>query len=191
MDPAHLPAFAERFDEVARARLTPDDLVPELRVDLDVPIESVGESLESLVRHFEPFGIGNPSPLFRTKGVQLAAAPRKVGGDGLKLAIDGSQGTLDAIGWGMAAPAPTHPVKAAVRSRRRAAGPNVANVSSPPRRRPRSTWPAGSAAAMVPSSRLSRRASPTRRAGAASAPAVAVVAAAVVVAAVAVAAVAT
>ena len=107
MDPAHLPAFAERFDEVARARLTPDDLVPELRVDLDVPIESVGESLESLVRHFEPFGIGNPSPLFRTTGVQLAAAPRKVGGDGLKLAIDGSQGTLDAIGWGMAALAPT------------------------------------------------------------------------------------
>ena len=107
MDAAQLPAFAERFDAVARARLTPEDLVPELRVDLEVPIDSVGEELEALVRHFEPFGIGNPSPMFRTTGVHLAAAPRKVGGDGLKLSIDASRGALEAIGWGMAALAPT------------------------------------------------------------------------------------
>ena len=107
MDAAQLPAFAERFDAVARERLSPDDLVPELRVDLEVPIDSVGEELEALVRHFEPFGIGNPSPMFRTTGVHLATAPRKVGGDGLKLSIDGALGPLDAIGWGMAALAPT------------------------------------------------------------------------------------
>ena len=40
MDAAQLPAFTERFDEVARARLTAEDLIPELRVDLEVPIES-------------------------------------------------------------------------------------------------------------------------------------------------------
>lgn len=107
MDAAQLPAFAERFDEVARARLTPDDLIPELRVDLDVPIDHVGEELEGLVRHFEPFGIGNPSPMFRTHGVQLAAPPRKVGADGLKLSVGASHGALEAIGWGMAALAPT------------------------------------------------------------------------------------
>jgi single-stranded-DNA-specific exonuclease len=76
-------------------------------VDLEVPIDGVGEALEALVRHFEPFGIGNPSPTFRTTGVHLAAAPRKVGGDGLKLSIDGAGGTLEAIGWGMASLAPT------------------------------------------------------------------------------------
>ena len=107
MDAGQIPAFVERFDEVARARLTADDLVPELRVDLEVPIDSVGEQLESVVRHFEPFGIGNPSPLFRTTGVRLAAPPRRVGGDGLKLSIDGSAGALDAIGWGMASLVPS------------------------------------------------------------------------------------
>ncbi len=107
MDAAQLPAFVERFDEVAHDRLTPDDLVPELRVDLEVPIESVGEELEKLVRHFEPFGIGNPSPLFRTTGIRMAASPRRVGGDGLKLSVDGSNGALDAIGWGMASLAST------------------------------------------------------------------------------------
>ncbi len=107
MDASQLPAFAERFDEVARARLTPEDLIPELRVDLDVEIESVGEELEGLVRHFEPFGIGNPSPMFRTTGVRLASPPRKVGGDGLKLSIDAAQGALEAIGWGLASLAPS------------------------------------------------------------------------------------
>lgn len=102
MDAAQLPAFVERFDEVARGRLTADDLVPELRVDLDVPIDRVGEELEKLVRHFEPFGVGNPAPTFRATGARLACAPRKVGADGLKLAIDASRGALEAIGWGLA-----------------------------------------------------------------------------------------
>ncbi|WP_353269065.1 single-stranded-DNA-specific exonuclease RecJ [Gemmatimonas sp.] len=102
MDAAQLPAFVERFDEVAHARLTPDDLVPMLRVDLEVPIHEVGESLEKLVRHFEPFGIGNPAPMFRASGAQLSCAPRKVGSDGLKLAIGAPHGDLEAIGWGLA-----------------------------------------------------------------------------------------
>jgi len=45
--------------------------------------------------------------MFRTTGVHLATAPRKVGSDGLKLSIDGALGPLDAIGWGMASLAPT------------------------------------------------------------------------------------
>lgn len=102
MDATRLPEFVDRFDDVARARLTPDDLVPELRVDLDVSIDEVGEDLEKLVRHFEPFGIGNPAPTFRSTGARLACAPRKIGSDGLKFAIDAARGELEAIGWGMA-----------------------------------------------------------------------------------------
>lgn len=102
MDAANLPAFVEQFDAVARTHLTADDLVPELRVDLDVPIDEVGEGLEKLVRHFEPFGIGNPAPTFRSTGARLAYPPRKIGSDGLKFAIDAARGELEAIGWGMA-----------------------------------------------------------------------------------------
>lgn len=107
MDAAHLPHFVERFDEVARSRLSSDDLVPVLRVDLDVPIDEVGEDLEKLVRHFEPFGIGNPAPLFRSGGVRLAAPPRRVGSDGLKVSFDVARGALDGIGWGLAGRAPS------------------------------------------------------------------------------------
>lgn len=102
MQAAQLPAFVERFDAVARAKLSFEDLVPELRVDLEVPIEQVGEELEKLVRHFEPFGVGNPAPVFHARDARIACAPRKVGSDGLKLAIESSRGDLDAIGWGLA-----------------------------------------------------------------------------------------
>jgi len=102
MDAARIPAFAEQFDSVARSRLCEDDLVPELRVDLELPIEAVGEDLEKLVRHFEPFGVGNPSPVFRSSNTRLTTPPRRVGTDGLRLSLAVGSGAVEAIGWGLA-----------------------------------------------------------------------------------------
>lgn len=99
--PDRLPAFAERFNAVARERLTRDDLVPRLRVDLELPLEAVTPELEALLRHFEPFGVGNPAPVLASRGVRLAAMPRVVGQGGLKLQLARVGGTLEAIGWGM------------------------------------------------------------------------------------------
>ena len=100
---ANLARFAARFNEVARARLTEADLVPEMRVDLELPLESANGDLEALFRHFEPFGVGNAAPVIVARGVRLAAPPRVVGTDGLKLRLRTGDGELEAIGWGMAA----------------------------------------------------------------------------------------
>src|SRR6185436_6762696 len=62
-------AFAAKFNEVAASQLTEDDLVPELRVDLELPFDQIDDELESLLRHLEPCGIGNPSPLFIAHGI--------------------------------------------------------------------------------------------------------------------------
>ncbi len=93
-------AFAARFNEVARSLLTVDDLVPEIRVDLEVSIDGMDERIESLFRHFEPFGIGNPSPVLLARSVTIARPPRLIGHDGLKLVLDTGTGSLEAIGWG-------------------------------------------------------------------------------------------
>jgi len=100
-----LPAFAERFNAIARERLTPDDLVPELRADLEVSLGELTPQLEALLRHIEPCGIGNPSPVLITRQVTLAGPPRVVGRDSdhLKLWLADAAGThIDALGWGMA-----------------------------------------------------------------------------------------
>jgi single-stranded-DNA-specific exonuclease len=98
--------FKERFNEVARSRLTPDDLVPEVRVDLDIALGEATPDLEALLRHFEPFGAGNATPVLAASGVRIAEPPRVLRNGHLKLrlAADGTQ--LDAIGWGMADIAP-------------------------------------------------------------------------------------
>ncbi|MFL5597538.1 MAG: single-stranded-DNA-specific exonuclease RecJ [Gemmatimonadaceae bacterium] len=95
--------FAARFNEIARSQLTPADLVPEIRVDLEVSIEGLDARIESLFRHFEPFGIGNPTPVLLARNVVIARPPRVVGQDGLRLVLDTGSGSLDAIGWGLAA----------------------------------------------------------------------------------------
>jgi len=107
---SRLAEFSERFNSVARARLSPEDLVPELRVDLEVSIGDVTTALESLLRHFEPFGMGNPAPALLARGVRLAAPPRALARDGLRLRLaaegqgEGGRAApdLEAVGWGIA-----------------------------------------------------------------------------------------
>jgi single-stranded-DNA-specific exonuclease len=94
--------FATRFNEVARSLLSADDLVPEIRVDLEVSIDGMDQKIESLFRHFEPFGIGNPAPVLLARNVTIARPPKAVGHDGLKLVLDTGTGSLEALGWGFA-----------------------------------------------------------------------------------------
>jgi single-stranded-DNA-specific exonuclease len=98
----HVEEFARRFNEVAASHLTREDLVPDVHIDLEVAIERADESLEKMLRHFEPFGVGNPTPVLVARGVKLAAPPKLVGRDGLKLRLSTGSGVLEAIGWGMA-----------------------------------------------------------------------------------------
>jgi single-stranded-DNA-specific exonuclease len=94
--------FSKCFNDVARQRLTPADLVPELRADLDVELREVDDNLELLLRYVEPCGIGNPSPVLVARGVRVVADPRTVGKDGLRLRLEQNGTELTALGWGMA-----------------------------------------------------------------------------------------
>lgn len=102
IDRALVDDFAKRFNEVAASHLTIDDLIPDVHIDLEVAIDHANENLERMLRHFEPFGVGNPTPVLVARGVRLAANARIVGRDGLKLRLSTGSGELEAIGWGMA-----------------------------------------------------------------------------------------
>ena len=102
IDPARIAEFAARFDAIARERLAPADLVPALRIDLELPIDDVSEHIEALLRHFEPFGIGNPAPVLASRAVRLARPPRVIGQDGLKLCLATATGEIEAVWWGAA-----------------------------------------------------------------------------------------
>jgi single-stranded-DNA-specific exonuclease len=101
IDASRVAEFAQRFNDVARSKLNREDLLPELRIDAEISIDDVTDELEGVLRHFEPFGVGNPTPVFVSRGVRLSMAPRIVGTDGLKLRIATATGDRDALGWGM------------------------------------------------------------------------------------------
>jgi single-stranded-DNA-specific exonuclease len=94
----NLDAFRERFGGLARDLLAPEDLGPEQRVDLEVGLHEITAELERLMRHLEPCGTGNSSPVFGVRGVRLAGRSR-VGQGHLKGMLDDGHARLPAIGF--------------------------------------------------------------------------------------------
>lgn len=93
-----LEAFRAAFNEAARARLAPDDLVPRQRIDAVVRLDEVSLDLERLLRHLEPCGAGNPTPVFGVTGVAVREA-RPVGANHLRLLLEDAAGRIPAIGF--------------------------------------------------------------------------------------------
>jgi single-stranded-DNA-specific exonuclease len=94
--------FRAALNHYAREVLRPDDLVAEVRYDLEIELQAATPELHRLLRHCGPFGLGNPQPVFVARSVGLDGYPREVGGGHLKLTL--AQGTtrLPAIGFRMA-----------------------------------------------------------------------------------------
>jgi single-stranded-DNA-specific exonuclease len=96
------------LNKFAQQRLSPDDLIPEADIDAEIPLNSVTPELRHNLLRLEPFGQGNPEPVFVSRGVKLLMAPRTIKDKHLKLRVNqprpgGRTGfSYEAIGWRMA-----------------------------------------------------------------------------------------
>jgi single-stranded-DNA-specific exonuclease len=91
--------LTERFEAYARKNLTPQDLVPLLRVDAEVDLDQMDWPVYEQLKRMEPFGMGNPTPVFVARGLRLTLPPRVVGEKHLKLKVANGARDWDAIGW--------------------------------------------------------------------------------------------
>ncbi len=105
-----LPELRSRFEAYARQRLVPENFLPVLEYDSEIALEEVNQDFwESLVR-LEPFGSGNPTPVFVVRGVKLAQPPRTMKEKHLKLRVSSVasnstvkfQRSQEVVGWRMA-----------------------------------------------------------------------------------------
>ena len=95
---SRLAEFRERFGDVAREKLSPEDLGPEQRVDLEIGLHEVTRDLERLCRYLEPCGQGNSSPVFGVKGVRFTN--RSIVGSGhIKGMLEDGNCKLSVIGF--------------------------------------------------------------------------------------------
>jgi single-stranded-DNA-specific exonuclease len=76
MPAANVPQLRAKLDEFARARLTLADFDPLLDLDAELELEKITPTLFQALRMLEPYGVGNPEPVFSALGVQLTAPPR-------------------------------------------------------------------------------------------------------------------
>jgi len=76
MPSANVPELRARLSAFARERLTLEDFDPVLEVDGELWLGDVTPELFQALRLMEPYGMGNPEPVFAASGAQLAAPPR-------------------------------------------------------------------------------------------------------------------
>ncbi|MFQ5903844.1 MAG: single-stranded-DNA-specific exonuclease RecJ, partial [Candidatus Binatia bacterium] len=101
------PFFVDRFEEIARTCLTPEDLIPALEVDAQLDFSEIGLSLARQLDVLQPFGIGNPEPLFITKAVEISEQKVFTGGSRFRLRQGGR--SMGAVAFGLGEDFPAHP----------------------------------------------------------------------------------
>ena len=97
--------LADEFERYASALLAGSDPEPVLRVDARISLNELTEQVYSELQRLEPFGLGNPSPVF-ISSVTVAGLPRVLKEKHLKLCMQGARRSFYAVGWGLGSYAP-------------------------------------------------------------------------------------
>jgi single-stranded-DNA-specific exonuclease len=87
MPSANVADLRTKLDAFARARLTPADFDPTLDLDAELDLADVTPELFRSLQLLEPYGMGNPEPIFAARGVQLTAPPRILKDKHIKLKL--------------------------------------------------------------------------------------------------------
>ncbi len=91
---ANVPELRARLDEYARASLTLADFEPTLNFDAELALGHVTPEFFNLLQRLEPFGVGNPQPVFAARSVRLVASPRIMKDKHIKLKLGAAMGSL-------------------------------------------------------------------------------------------------
>ena len=98
--PERIEEFRRRLNEHAASCLTPDDLEPRVKIDLELRPEDVTFALARELDVLEPFGAGNPRPVFVTRNLRRLSEPVVINDKHLKFRLAGPQNLpLEAVWW--------------------------------------------------------------------------------------------
>ena len=103
LDPEKLDDFRVAINKFADEVVSDEMLVREINIDAIVDINEVMESIYEywkLLKNFEPFGPGNPEPVFLAQDVPVSDV-KIFGNNHLKFKIKSNGVTIDAVGYGL------------------------------------------------------------------------------------------
>ncbi len=97
----------EGLNEYAVNVLGPDDFLPLLQIDAELPFAAINDETMHALGRLAPHGLGNPTPLFSAVGVRLTGPPQVLKEKHLKLRLRHEEAAFSAVGWRMAELHPT------------------------------------------------------------------------------------
>jgi single-stranded-DNA-specific exonuclease len=93
--------FTKRFIAIANERLQESHIMPKLYIDAEVPFTDLTFDLMESIRLLEPYGHGNPPPLFYTD-VEQMQLPKVVGKQHLKFFLEQKGRSIEGLAVGAA-----------------------------------------------------------------------------------------
>ena len=83
-----LPEFKQRFEAYVAAHIQPNQLQPTLDIEAELQLGDITKQFYNVLRHLEPFGPGNPRPLFVSRRLINHRDTRAVGKEREHLRLD-------------------------------------------------------------------------------------------------------
>ena len=99
LEAARVPEFRQRLSAWAAARLSPEDLMPRLRIDAPLGLREISGGVIDGLARMGPFGMANPTPVFRASPVELVEPPRRLKDRHLALFLRQDGRAFRAIAW--------------------------------------------------------------------------------------------
>lgn len=99
MDAGRVPEFRARVNALADDRLSPADLVPRLRVDGVLDLQSIDGGLVQSLEQLAPHGAANPRPVFSAERVEVVSGPRTIKERHLAMTLKQGRRVMRAIAW--------------------------------------------------------------------------------------------
>ncbi len=97
----YLDIFENKLSKYIGAKITKEQLIPPLKLDMELELFDINDNLLDWLNKFAPFGPGNMRPTFYTKNVTVEGFPYNVGQNHLKIKVIKDGCHLDLIGFNL------------------------------------------------------------------------------------------
>jgi single-stranded-DNA-specific exonuclease len=99
LEAARIPELRKRLTGWANDRLSPNDLMPRLRIDSPLGLREISTDVLVGLTNLGPFGAGNPKPVFRAGPIDLVNPPRRMKERHLSMLVRQDGRSFRAVAW--------------------------------------------------------------------------------------------
>ena len=99
LEAGRVAELRSRLATYAKEHLDADDLTPRLQIDAPMELREITDDVFDNLTRLEPFGFGNPRPIFKASGVAVVDGPRVLKQQHLAMSVKQGSRVVRAVAW--------------------------------------------------------------------------------------------